>query len=252
MKNAEKIQFAGQQFLPSSICSGIQIQGLVGKSVDGKASTEPVGLFGLDSKRTAIPSLFSNVGNINLVPGQQAYAANDSFFLKPQLDNLQQDETRRWINDGNDEEEDGRIAQRHIRRSDLFPSLKQRGRHQHRNSHRWHDKRHDRRDYATREFKDHSRDHSRRSGSRGNRTGNLYKHQYFMDGPSKECHHLSDIKAGIQFGVKSDLESVFNPVVKSEMDGQKTFAEVENQHTEAEEQSDVLDSAVSASEEDCS
>lgn len=218
----------------------------MGKSLDGKASTEPAGLFGLDNKRTTIPSLFSNFDNVNFVPGEQAYAANHQFFLKPQLDNLQHDETRRWINDG-DDEEDGQKAPRHIRRSDLFPLLKQRGRHQRRSSHRWHDRQQDHRDYATREFRARSNDHSRQFGSTGNRTGNLYKHQYAMDGPSKECHRLSNAKAGIQFDID------FKPVVKSETDSQKTFAEVENQCTEVKnEPSDVLDSAASASEKDCS
>lgn len=265
LENTEKMQMGNQQqCLPTSICGGIGFQGLLGlrnNSVDGKPlNNEPVGLLGIDNKMNAIPSIFSSMDSINLVPGQQAFIAKDQFFLKPQIENLQQIESRGWHDDNDDD--DGRMAGRHIRRSDLFPSLRQRGRHQH-SSHRWHDRRHDHRDFKDRGGR--NRDYFNRFGLRDNRAGSRSKPP--ASSASGKDQQLFDIKTDVRFDaeikpeskpglnksdLESDVKSEYRADVNLEVYDKKTVAGMETQCTEVktEAAADVPDSVVAVNAND--
>lgn len=260
LENAEKMQLGSQQqCLPTSICGGIGFPGLLGlrsNSVDGKTLNESVGLLGIDGKMNAIPSIFSSMDGINLVPGQQAFAAKDQFFLKPQIETLQQIESRGWRGD-DDDDDDGRTAGRHIRRSDLFPSLRQRGRHQH-SGHRW---RNDHRDRGGR-----NRDNFHHFGSRDNRAGGRSRPP--PANASGKDHQVFDIKTEVRFdaeikpeskpgfnnqsGFESDTKSEYKADVNLEIYDKKTVAEMDSQCTEVKTETaaaaaaDVPDSVVAA------
>lgn len=172
LENADKANANIQRFLVPGIGGGAAFPGLFGSGAvgpdGGKAVSDPLCQFGIDNKNAAVPSLFPNFDNIRLASGQLHFQANDRFFLKPpQLDNLQMND--RLLR--NDDEDDAPTTGRHIRRSDLFPSMRQRGRHQQGNHHhqRWNDRRRDRRNHSAKDFHEgrESHDGYRRSSSKG-------------------------------------------------------------------------------------
>lgn len=213
LESADKVK-AIQRFLAPGIGGGAAFPGLFGSGVvgpDGKTGSDQLCQFGIDNKNTPpVTSLFPNFDNIRLGSGQLRFPANDRFFFRPQLDNLQMND-RLLRND--DDEDDVPTTGRHIRRSDLFPSMKQRGRHQQGNHHRWSDRRRDRRNHSVRDFHDdddrESHDGYRRSGSKDGYDGGLCRSdqaaakdshsqklsQAFSDTVSEDIHSKTDKEA---------------------------------------------------------